>query len=118
MAGSWVRWVGIEMGWRSEAGDAYAVGGVEAVAAGDHDALALLQAFEDLHGVEADRAGGDRPAFGAAAVHHVGEAATLLLQERTALDHQHVLPAVEQDPHRQALVLAQAGGLLVTEAHP
>src|SRR3546814_4435496 len=36
----------------------------------------------------------------------------VLLQERAALDHQHVLARVEHDARRQPLVLAQAGRLL------
>ena len=50
------------------------------------------------------------------AVHDVGLAAAALFDERAAFDHQHVAARLHQDACGQALVLAQAGRLLVGEA--
>ncbi len=50
------------------------------------------------------------------AVNHVGEAAAFLIHEGAAIDHQHVVAPVEENAHRQALALPQAGRLLRAEA--
>src|SRR5690606_13180230 len=92
--------------------DADAVRVGELVGAGDDDALALFQARHDFHGVEAAGPRLDRAAHGAGAVHHPGDAAAVLFQERAALDHQHVLARIEHDARGQALVLAQVRRLL------
>src|SRR3546814_7798590 len=79
----------------------------ELVRTGNDDAIAFFQAGHDFHVAQTAGAGLDRAARGAAAFDHPGKAAAVLLQERAALDHQHVLARVEHDARRQPLVLAQ-----------
>src|SRR5688500_1852142 len=55
--------------------DADAFGLAELFGAGDHDAVAGLQAFEDFHRVQAAGADADVALDRAAAVHHPGAAA-------------------------------------------
>src|SRR3546814_10404293 len=63
----------------------------ELVRTGNDDAIAFLQAGHDFHVAQTAGACLDRAARGAAAFDHPGKAAAVLLQERAALDHQHVL---------------------------
>src|SRR5262249_1557310 len=67
-------------------GDAHAPGVAEGGGAGDDDPIADLGARQELDGVEADRAGPDRPALGDAAVDDVRGVAAAGLEERAALD--------------------------------
>src|SRR5690606_8637698 len=75
--------------------DADAVRVAELVRAGDDDAVAFLEAGQDFHLAQGAGTGLDRAARGAAAFDHPGDAATVLLQEGAALDHQHVLAGIE-----------------------
>ncbi len=56
--------------------------------------------------------------LGNVAVNHVGEPAALLIHEGAAIDHQHVVAPVDENAHRQALALPQAGRLLRDETQP
>src|SRR3546814_12715513 len=73
----------------------------ELVRTGNDDAIAFFHAGHDFHVAQTAGAGLDRAARGAAAFDHPGKAAAVLLQERAALDHQHVLARVEHDARRQ-----------------
>src|SRR5512135_1533071 len=90
---------------------------VERIGAGDDDAIAFLDAGQELDRVQAGRADPDRRAFGDAVAHDIGDAAGAGIDERATLDHQHVRMLVDQDARGQALVLAQAGRLALAEAH-
>ena len=57
----------------------------ELVAAGDHDAVAFLHAFQQFHRAQAAGAGADRTLDRDVAVHDVGAGAAALFQERTAV---------------------------------
>src|SRR6185312_10660093 len=91
---------------------------LEAVGAGDHDLVAFLQAFEDLHLVDAGGADADRGFRGDAVVHQVGVAAAGFVDEGAALHGEHVVALVQQHAHRQALVLAQLVRRGAVEAQP
>src|SRR3546814_3535035 len=80
----------------------------ELVRTGNDDAIAFLQAGHDFHVAQPAGACLDRAARGAAAFDPPGNAAAVLLQDRAALDHQHVLAPVEHDARRHTLVLAIA----------
>src|SRR5690349_3126325 len=85
--------------------DGDALGVLEGIGAGDHDAVAHLQAGKDLDRGHAGGAQLDRAAHGDAAVHHVGGAAALVLDEGAARQHQHVRLLLDQHARGQALVL-------------
>src|SRR5690348_3032765 len=128
-------WFSVFAGWMQETGSGLRIGrrqtslvsrlsvqnhfrrAVEGIGAGNHDAVAFLDAGEKLDCVQTGRADLDRRALGDAVAHDVGDAAGAGIDERTAVDHQHVRMLVDQDARRQTLALAQAGRLLVAEAH-
>ena len=56
----------------------------ERVAAGDHDLVAVLEAIEDLHGVDSRGADPDRAFLGDAMLDDIGEPAAVLLDELAA----------------------------------
>src|SRR4030095_15393919 len=86
---------------------------VEFIRAGNHDAVAFLDAGNDLDRVQARCADLDRGALGDVAAHDVGDATGAGVDERTALYHQHVRMLVDQDARGQLLVLAQTDGLVL-----
>jgi len=47
-------------------------------------------------------------ALGDVPVHHIRKTAALLIHEGAAVDHQHIVAAVDENAHREALALAQA----------
>src|SRR5690349_864541 len=93
-----------------------ALGALEFIGAGNHDAIAFLESGDDLDRVETGSTDLDGGAFGDVAAHDIRNAAGARIDERAALDHQDVRMLVDEDARRQLLVLAQANGLLVTEA--
>src|SRR5688572_26220332 len=62
----------------------------EGVGTRHHDPVAGLRAVEDLDRVEADRADLDGPALGDVTIDEVRDVPAPALEERAALDHDHV----------------------------
>src|SRR4029077_17501646 len=82
----------------------------------DDDLVPDRQALEYFHFGDALGTEPYRPSFGDVALHDVGEAAALLVDEGTAVDHQHVVAPVDEDADREPLTLTQPGRLFLAEA--
>src|ERR1700691_3230740 len=54
--------------------------------------------------------------FGEVSMNEVGDAASVLIHEGAAVDHEHVLAPVDENTYRHALALPQARGLVADEA--
>src|ERR1700733_3155911 len=94
----------------------HAFGAIERVGAGDDDLIADRKSIQDLDFGDAGGTETHRMPFGHIAVHEVGKAAAVLIHEGATIDHQYIVPLIDENPDRQSLTLPQARRLFIAEA--